>query len=242
MLRAQRVFDHYETEYLAISKKAMQDIEYVDQLLPGVEKDETCRRTVASIASAEEIVQSMELEARSLAGDARQQLVAQAKDYKRGIADMRSRLKAAQASSRAEEAARNELLSGSNPTLRREADNQRSRLMQSTERMERGTDKLRGAVALALETEQVGNSILSDLNDQAATLRRTRGTLAGASMGLERSKRLLKGMSRRALANRLMMYVIIFFLFCMICFIIYCARACPPPRQCPHGQPTTPHT
>ena len=156
-LPPQRMFDHYESEYLASSRKAMQDIEQADQLLPGIERDSLVKRVQEQIAMSEEIVQSMELEARSMAGDSKRQLVAQAKDYKAGIADMRAKLRAATTSSRAEEAARSELLKATDPTLRREADNQRARLMATTERMQKGTDKLHSALQVALETEQVSS-------------------------------------------------------------------------------------
>ena len=57
-----------------LRKKAAQDIEQVEQLLPGVERTSVVKRTNASIEAAEEIVQSMELEARSMSGESKQQL------------------------------------------------------------------------------------------------------------------------------------------------------------------------
>lgn len=197
------------------------DIEVVDQLLPGAERESTAKKAIAAIESAEELVQSMELEARSLSGDSKRQLVAQAKDLKAGTAALRQRLRGAQTSSRAQEAARNELLRGADPTLRMEADSQRSRLMATTERLQRGTDKLTAAAQIALETEVIGQSIMSDLEQQRQTIQHARGTLAGASAGLERSARILKGMGRRALQNKVMMYVIIVVLFLMILFILW---------------------
>lgn len=229
------MFDHYESEYLSTTKKVQQDIELIDQLLPGSERNDTIKRTNEGIEAAQEIVQSMELEARSMSGEAKQQLVAQAKDYKKGIADMRRRLKEAQTSSRAETAARDELLRSADPSLRMEADNQRSRLMATTERMNKTSDVLRGAVQVALETEQVGESILSDLADQRATIAHARGTLAGAGSALDKSKRMLQGMGRRALKNKIMMYVIIFVLAGMITFICYFQFFyTPPPPDPPH--------
>ena len=216
-----RVFDHYESEYLKLTKAAATDVEFVDQLLPGVERDETAKKATKAIEAAEEIVQTMELEARSLSGEAKQQLVAQAKDYKAGITALKQKLKGAQVSSRAQEAARDELLRGADPALRMEADCQRSRLMATNDRMARGTDKLRAAAQIALETEEVGASIMQDLESQRATIEHARGTLAGASRGLDRSRRLLQGMGRRAMQNRILMVVIIFVLILMISFIVW---------------------
>ena len=64
-----------------------------------------------------------------------------------------------------------------------EADSQRDRLMANTDRLNRGTDKLRAAAQIALETEEVGASIMQDLESQRATIEHARGTLAGASRG-----------------------------------------------------------
>ena len=216
-----RVFDAYESEYLKLTKAAATDVELVDQLLPGAEREKTAARAGKSIADAEEIVESMQLEARSLSGEARQQLVAQAKDYKNGIVALKQKLKAASTSSRAQEAQRAELLRGADPTLRMEADSQRDRLMANTDRLNRGTDKLRAAAQIALETEEVGASIMQDLESQRATIEHARGTLAGASRGLDRSRRLLQGMGRRAMQNRILMVVIIFVLILMISFIVW---------------------
>ena len=242
------MFDHYEKEYLGTAKKAMADIELIDQLLPGVEREATMKRAGEGITAAEEIVQGMEMEARSMTGEAKQQLAAKAKDYKKSTADMRAKLNAAKTSGKAEKAARDELLRSSDPTLRMEADNQRSRLMATNERLNNASDKIRGAVQTALETEKIGESILSDLADQRATIAHARGTLAGTMSGLDKSKKMLQGMGRRALKNKMLMYVVIATLIIMIGFIVYCACAARVPSvPCPllvwgspsGGQPST---
>ena len=228
------MFDHYEKEYLGTAKKAMADIELIDQLLPGVEREATMKRAGEGITAAEEIVQGMEMEARSMTGEAKQQLAAKAKDYKKSTADMRAKLNAAKTSGKAEKAARDELLRSSDPTLRMEADNQRSRLMATNERLNNASDKIRGAVQTALETEKIGESILSDLADQRATIAHARGTLAGTMSGLDKSKKMLQGMGRRALKNKMLMYVVIATLIIMIGFIVYCACAARVPSvPCP---------
>jgi vesicle transport through interaction with t-SNAREs protein 1 len=233
-LPVQKMFDHYEKEYLGTAKKATADIELIDQLLPGVEREATIKRAGEGITAAEEIVQGMEMEARSMTGEAKQQLAAKAKDYKKSIADMRAKLNAAKTSGKAEKSARDELLRSSDPTLRMEADNQRSRLMATNERLNNASDKIRGAVQTALETEKIGESILSDLADQRATIAHARGTLAGTMSGLDKSKKMLQGMGRRALKNKVLMYVVIATLIIMIMFIVYCACAARVPSvPCP---------
>ena len=233
MSTSTRVFDHYEREYLKLTKQAAKDVDLIDQLLPGSERDSTVKKVLKALEAAEEIVESMQLEARSMSGESKRELVAQSKDYKSGIATLKSKLREAQASSKASEAARNELLRGADPTLRIEADNQRARLMASNDRLARGTDKLKAATQIALETEVIGQSIMTDLESQRQTLAHTRNTLAGANVGLDKSKKLLITMTKRAKRNKWMMMGIIVVLILMISVIIWLMTYTPPPPSPP---------
>jgi len=218
-----RVFDHFEAEYLGSTKAALQSIERLADLIPGHEKDKVAKAVVTALESADLIVQQMELEARSTSGETKAQLVAQAKDYKSGIATLRRKLKEAQTAvtTKSQEAQRAELFSVADPTLRKEAETQHARLLQSTERMQKGTDKLRAARQVALETEAIGSNIMQDLDSQRQQMERTRATLASANTGLDRSKKILQGMGRRAQANKALMYAIICALIGMIVLIIW---------------------
>ena len=93
--------------------------------------------------------------------------------------------------------------------------------MATTERTNRQTDKLRAAHQVCLETEQIGASIMEDLESQKQTIAHARATLAGASAGLDKSAKILRGMGRRALKNKVLMIVIIITLVIMISFIIW---------------------
>ncbi|KAL1521345.1 hypothetical protein AB1Y20_021012 [Prymnesium parvum] len=218
-----RVFDHYEAEYLSSTKQAAQGLEYLADLIPGGEKDKVVKATASALDAADLLVQQMELEARSTSGETKAQLVAQAKDYKSGIALLRRKLRTAQSttSTKSEAQARAELFASTDPSLRQEVETQHARLLQSTERLQKGTEKLRAARQTALETEAIGSSIMVDLEQQRQTMERSRATLAFANSGLDRSKKLLQGMGRRAQANKVLMVVIIVALLSMILLIIW---------------------
>lgn len=112
-----RVFDHFEADYLSHTRTAAQALERLGELIPGVEKDKVSQAAAKSLEAADDIVQQMELEARSTQGETKAQLLAQAKDYKAGIALLRSKLKAAKISSttQAAEQARAELFASADP-------------------------------------------------------------------------------------------------------------------------------
>ena len=104
------LFETYEREYLSSTRTAAQNIEQIPELLPGHAREEMVSKTATAIQSAEEVVQQMELEARSVQGEERRQLTAQAKDYKASIGALKEQLKAAKNSHKTEELARAELL------------------------------------------------------------------------------------------------------------------------------------
>ena len=99
------IYEHYEAEYLACTKRAMENMERIPELLPGVERESLVASTSKAIESAEEVVQQMELEARSASGDAKREGLAQAQDYKVALMNMRTQLKQARASDKANERA-----------------------------------------------------------------------------------------------------------------------------------------
>ena len=113
---------------------------------------------------------------------------------------------------------RAELLGGSSDP---ESTAERDRLILAGDKMQRGTDRLRDACRTAVEAEAVGASTLQDLHDQRQTIERSRGRLASAGAGLDRSRRILSAMGRRALANRILLWAMIGFLSLLILLLLY---------------------
>ena len=87
--------------------------------------------------------------------------------------------------------------------------------------MEEGTRKLQAAHRTLNDTEAIGHNIMSDLHSQKETIRHAQGTLQRANEGLQRSKRTLQEISRRALGNKLTMWCLIFMLCAMIILILW---------------------
>jgi len=55
-----------------------------------------------------------------------------------------------------------------------ETDDQSRQLIDNTERLERGNRRLESGYKIAIETEELGNSILTDLDHQRETMQKTR--------------------------------------------------------------------
>jgi vesicle transport through interaction with t-SNAREs protein 1 len=76
-------------------------------------------------------------------------------------------------------------------------DDQRTRLLSGTERLDRSSQRLRDSQRVANETENIGAGILNDLSSQRQQILTTRDTLMEADGYVDKSLRTLKGMARR---------------------------------------------
>ena len=170
----------------------------------------------ADLGKADDIVQQMDLEARSAAKAEKSALQAKAKTCKSELAALRSSLKQAMCSLPL--GADGQASSGDENA---DSNDQRARLLRMGERIHEGTSKLQQAQRTALETEAIGISILGDLRSQRETITHAAGTLQRANEGLLRSKKTLQAIGRRALANRLVMGVLIVLLGAAVLFLMY---------------------
>ncbi|XP_008195305.1 vesicle transport through interaction with t-SNAREs homolog 1B [Tribolium castaneum] len=75
--------------------------------------------------------------------------------------------------------------------------------------LERTGESLARSNQIAIETEQIGNEVVSELNEQRETLLRTRGRLENANEQLDTAKSVLKQMGRNAIYNKLILILII---------------------------------
>jgi len=222
------MFNRYEEDYSSL-------VASLGDKLGSLTKETGEARKVAvaqferELAEAQDLIKSMELEARGCAPAEKSKLQARVKSYKSDVAALKARLRDASTA-----VSRDDL--GLSGTSDGESDSQRSRLLAGTQRVESkmkaGTDKLKDAQRSIAETETVGASILGDLRQQRETIVRSSANLRGVSGQLERSGRKLREMGRRALANKLIMYVMIGLLAAGCFFLLYVqtiGSASPPP-------------
>lgn len=124
-----------------------------------------------------------------------------------------------------QQTARQELLAGAEPPraaeLRAEAQGQRERLLAQTDSLHKTSDTIRRAQGMLHETTEIGVTIMSDLQGQTQQLERTHDMVSDIETSLDRSRRLLADMARRAMANKLIMVFIIVVLVAFIVLIVY---------------------
>jgi len=132
------MFASYESEFTRACIEANAQVDTLEQLLPGSERDTVRRQAESAVEAAADVVAQLEMEA----GPAEKPRV---RECKASLAQLRSKLSAARSSNRVAELQREELLRRSEEPQRMEAEQQHARLLETTSRLQRGTEKLRHA-------------------------------------------------------------------------------------------------
>lgn len=87
-------------------------------------------------------------------------------------------------------------------------DDQRQRLLENTERIERTGNRLTQGYRLALETEQMGTQVLQDLHHQRETIQNTRNRLRETNADISMSSRVLNSMWMRGIRDKFVLYIV----------------------------------
>ncbi|GAB2287755.1 Vesicle transport v-SNARE 13 [Dionaea muscipula] len=213
------VFEGYERQYCELSASLSKKCTSAG-LLDGEQKKQKINEVKAGIEEAESLIRKMDLEARSLQPNLKAVLLAKLREYKSDLNNLKNEVKRI-LSANSNQAARDELLeSGMADTLTVSAD-QRTRLMTSTERLNKSGDRIRESRRTMLETEDLGVSILQDLHQQRQSLLHAHNTLHGVDENIGRSKRILTSMSRRMSRNKWIIGGVIVVLVIAVILILY---------------------
>lgn len=221
----------YEQEYYGHVQAAQEKLAVAESTGMGGEPGRAaCGAAERAAEAAKDVVQLMELEGRSLAGPQRTKLQDRLRGCRTEVASLKERLKTLKTAARRtsspsakraeEDRIREECFAGSDP-YRGDGAAERSRMLGNNERIAKSTDRLNAANQVTVDMEHTANSILGDLSKQRETLNHARGTLRLATDGLDKSKRLLGQMARRAAMNKLTMYVVVALLVGMILLLMW---------------------
>ena len=213
-----RLFDAYAEDHAELCAAAGRSIGMMREQAGEARRDAQAEAE-ATLIKADELVQQMELEAKSVGARAPEgrELSSRAKASKNEVTALRTSLRQAAAS--LSYASRAELLGSSSSGD--EATDDRARLLRMGERIQDGTSRLQQATRTVLDTEAIGASVLGDLRSQRETITHATGTLQRANEGLSRSKRTLAAISRRALGNKLIMWGMIAMLSVGVLLLLY---------------------
>lgn len=87
-------------------------------------------------------------------------------------------------------------------------EDQKRRLLDNSERLERTGNQLQDGYRIAIETEEIGAQVLSNLSSQREQIQRSRNRLRETQADLGRSSRLMNTMIMRSIRDKFVLYII----------------------------------
>lgn len=98
---------------------------------------------------------------------------------------------------------------------------QKQRLLDNSEQLERTGKKLEEGYKVVLETQEIGAQVMKNLAEQRETIQRTRSRLRDADADLNRSSRIMNSMIMRSLQQKAVLWGVGICFFIAICLGIY---------------------
>ncbi|XP_076930682.1 vesicle transport v-SNARE 11-like [Bidens hawaiensis] len=213
------VFEGYERQYCELSAVLSKKCTSAS-LLDGEQKKQKLSELKVGLEEAESMIRKMDLEARSLQPNVKAVLLAKLREYKSDLNNLKSQVKQI-STSNLNQAARDELLESGMADATAVSADQKARLLMSTERLNKTSNRVRDGRKIMLETEELGVSILQDLNQQRQSLLHAHGTLHAVDDNIGKSKKILTNMSRRMNRNKWIIGCIVSVLVVAIILILY---------------------
>ncbi|XP_022079576.1 vesicle transport through interaction with t-SNAREs homolog 1A-like isoform X2 [Acanthaster planci] len=214
---ASAAMEEFEHQFASISAEITTKINKIPQLT-GNEKKQLSSSAERQIDEARELLEQMDLEVRTIPSSDRQKYSTRLRSYEAELTRLEKDLRKAKIAFRDGDASREELLGIDDP---RNSEDQRARLLDNTERLERSGKKLEAGYRMTIETEELGQGILENLHKDREKIQRSRARLRETDAGVGQSSRVLSGMMRRIIQNRILMVFLAIVFLAIIIIIIY---------------------
>ncbi|XP_019721464.1 vesicle transport through interaction with t-SNAREs homolog 1A isoform X1 [Hippocampus comes] len=214
-------FEAYEQDFGTVTAEITNKIGRIPKL-GGEEKTQLVLNVDKQLEEVRELLEQMDLEVREIPVQSRAMYNSRLKSYKQEVEKLEKDFKRSRIAYSDE--VRNELLgddASSSESQLIKLREERAHLLDNTERLERSSRRLEAGYQIAVETEQVGQEILSNLHTDREKIQRARERLRETDANLGKSSRILTGMLRRIIQNRVLVFVLGAFIVLTIILAIY---------------------
>lgn len=210
-------FQGYEQDYGVLTADITNRIGKIPKLAGGEseEKKQMVMNVEKQLEEAKELLEQMDLEVREIPAQSRGMYSNRMRSYKQEMSKLEADFKRSRIAYSDE--VRNELLGDDGNS----SESQRAHLLDNTERLDRSSRRLEAGYQIAVETEQIGQNILENLNQDREKIQRARERLRETDTNLGKSSRILTGMLRRIIQNRLLVFVLGIIIVITIILAIY---------------------
>ncbi|XP_014343992.1 vesicle transport through interaction with t-SNAREs homolog 1A isoform X2 [Latimeria chalumnae] len=208
-------FEIYEQDFSTLTAEITSKVGKVPKLA-GEEKKQMVAIVEKQLEEARELLEQMDLEVREIPAQSRGMYSNRMRSYKQEMEKLETDFKRSRIAYSDE--VRNELLGDDGNS----SESQRAHLLDNTERLERSSRRLEAGYQIAVETEQIGQEILENLHHDKEKIQRARERLRDTDANLGKSSRILTGMLRRIIQNRVLMFVLgVIILFTVVLAIYF---------------------
>ncbi|KAH8239603.1 hypothetical protein KR032_005845 [Drosophila birchii] len=209
------LLNQYEQQYASLIAEITAHIGRLQQQNNNSERNDLCSKIDASLPEAQELLEQMGLEVRELNPAQRSSFNGKLQVAQAELKRLQAEYKQTKDKQRAQ--AHNTFttldLGDSYEDVTISTD-QRQRLLDNSEQIERTGNRLTEGYRVALETEQLGAQVLSDLHHQRETLQGARARLRETNAELGRASRTLNNMMLRAMREKVVLYGV------GVCFVV----------------------
>merc|ERR1711916_268346 len=204
------LFEEYASDFGDITLDISRNV-YKIPSLSGGDKRNAIADAQSQLDEAESVIQQMTLELESLPRS----------EANRHHAKLKKELKDAKIALPKSEDARSALMGDYDEEIAQRSLDQRGRLLDSTARLHRDSERIQDIQRIALETEDTGGEILSTLGENREQIKRMHANLHVADANIGRGGRFVRTMARRTIVTRLIIAGIILFLVLTIFLVVY---------------------
>nr|XP_054773294.1 vesicle transport through interaction with t-SNAREs homolog 1A-like isoform X1 [Lytechinus pictus] len=208
--------EEFEHQFAAVSAEITSKINKIP-ILSGNDKKQLAGSAEKQVDEAHELLEQMNIEIRNIPSAERQKFTTRLKSYQTELNRLEKDLRRSKVASR-DDGAREELLGMDDY---RNSEDQKTRLLDNTERLERTSRKLDAGYKMTVETEQLGQDIMDNLHKDREKIDRSRNRLRDMDSNVGQSSRVLSAMMRRILQNRLIMLFLGLVILSVIILAIY---------------------
>ncbi|XP_022524667.1 vesicle transport through interaction with t-SNAREs homolog 1A isoform X1 [Astyanax mexicanus] len=214
-------FEAYEQEFGTLTAEITNKTGRIPKL-SGEEKTQLVLNVDKQLEEVRELLEQMDLEVREIPVQSRGMYNSRLKSYKQELEKLEKDFKRSRIAYSDE--VRNELLgddgsSSENQLIKLREE--RAHLLDNTEMLERSSRRLEAGYQIAVETEQIGQEILSNLHSDREKIQRSRDRLRETDANLGKSSRVLTGMLRRIIQNRILVFILGAIILLTIVLAIY---------------------
>ncbi|XP_022184046.1 vesicle transport through interaction with t-SNAREs homolog 1A [Nilaparvata lugens] len=210
------LIDVYEQQYAVITADITSKIGRLSNLSGG-ERRHVISELDKLFDEAKELMEQMGLEVHELKSSDQSKLKTRIESYKAELKRLEQEFSNAKKSSVNSQDGYSERIELYSECVSLNEE-QKQRLLDNAETVERTGKKLTAGYQVLLETEDIGNQVLRDLHSQRETIQKSRSRLRETNAELGRSNRIINAMINRSLQHRFLLTAIAIS-FCLVVMI-----------------------